>query len=155
MSMTTQRPRAAWSTESACLPLPDLYVLSKKPTTQDYEEQESKLGPNCNACPVLRECRNYALVHENDGYWGGTSERDRKQLRKKNQESQTELIRQASQEGWLEHHAILPNAEFAAVFLGAPQVDFGPATPLTEAEERVLSLSSDELFPDLDWLTAG
>jgi len=37
----------------------------------------------CAACPVLAECRNYALATgELDGVWGGLSENDRRRIRR-------------------------------------------------------------------------
>lgn len=37
----------------------------------------------CTRCPVQAECLDYALRHdERYGVWGGTSERDRRRLRK-------------------------------------------------------------------------
>jgi len=37
----------------------------------------------CAACPVLAECRDYALTTgELDGVWGGLSETDRRRLRR-------------------------------------------------------------------------
>lgn len=36
----------------------------------------------CDGCPVRPECLDYALRHTVDGYWGGTSERQRRQLRR-------------------------------------------------------------------------
>jgi len=37
----------------------------------------------CNECPVLEQCLQYALQNrEQFGIWGGTSERERRKLRK-------------------------------------------------------------------------
>ena len=36
----------------------------------------------CGTCPVKSECLDYALRHEVLGYWGNTTENQRKQLRK-------------------------------------------------------------------------
>lgn len=37
----------------------------------------------CNNCPVQEECLRYALTNrEQFGIWGGTSERERRKLRK-------------------------------------------------------------------------
>lgn len=37
----------------------------------------------CANCEVQAECLDWALRHEANGYWGGTSEHERQQLRKK------------------------------------------------------------------------
>ena len=47
-----------------------------------YEEPKL-LARICNACVVKEECLNYALKHEVLGYWGNTSETQRRKLRKK------------------------------------------------------------------------
>ena len=36
----------------------------------------------CKKCPVINECLQHALFHENFGYWGGTSEKQRIAIRK-------------------------------------------------------------------------
>lgn len=36
----------------------------------------------CAGCPVLLECRTWGLYHEKIGIWGGTSERERRRLRR-------------------------------------------------------------------------
>ena len=46
-------------------------------------QEENFLKRTCAACPVKSECLDYALNHAVLGWWGGTSEYQRKQLRKK------------------------------------------------------------------------
>lgn len=36
----------------------------------------------CSECPVKAECLAWALAHEKQGIWGGTSERERRRLRR-------------------------------------------------------------------------
>lgn len=31
----------------------------------------------CNGCPLIQQCRDWAMVNENFGVWGGMSERER------------------------------------------------------------------------------
>ena len=35
----------------------------------------------CQSCPVIEECRTYAIQHEDEGIWGGTFGRQRVRLR--------------------------------------------------------------------------
>ncbi len=35
----------------------------------------------CRACPVIAECREWAMAHEKYGVWGGLSENERQRLR--------------------------------------------------------------------------
>lgn len=37
----------------------------------------------CGACPILVECRDHALHHEEYGFWGGMSGRERKLERRR------------------------------------------------------------------------
>lgn len=37
----------------------------------------------CNSCPYLVDCREWAIVHEEFGYWGGLSANERNRLRSK------------------------------------------------------------------------
>lgn len=36
----------------------------------------------CRSCPVQRECLDYAMVNHEVGIWGGTSDNDRRMLRR-------------------------------------------------------------------------
>jgi hypothetical protein len=42
---------------------------------------ENKVSPQlkalCEYCPIAEQCRDWALRHENFGYWGGTTEAQR------------------------------------------------------------------------------
>ena len=46
------------------------------------EAIDPKLVEACESCPVRQDCLNHALHWEHYGYWGGTSEKERKRLRK-------------------------------------------------------------------------
>jgi len=46
------------------------------------ESIEQALVDACDSCPVRKECLNHALHWEHYGYWAGTSEKERKRLRK-------------------------------------------------------------------------
>lgn len=45
-------------------------------------QEESFLKRTCAACLVKSECLDYALRHAVQGWWGGTSEIQRKRLRR-------------------------------------------------------------------------
>jgi len=56
----------------------------------DFSTQYKKAGEHtiaakaiCGECPQQIPCLNYALYYEAFGIWGGTTERERKLLRKK------------------------------------------------------------------------
>ena len=71
-----QRARRDWSPEGQCAKEPIKYYDSKKP--------EKTLKPGCDICPVLKECSQYAIVHQKFGYWGGMSEHQRTVNRSQN-----------------------------------------------------------------------
>lgn len=35
----------------------------------------------CDGCPILAECREYAIEHESHGFWGGLTVTERQALR--------------------------------------------------------------------------
>lgn len=51
-----------------------------------YLERGEEINPAvvsaCSACPVKEECLEWALKHEMNGYWGGTSGKQRQKMRK-------------------------------------------------------------------------
>ena len=71
--------REQWRDYAACRGAdPDLFF----PPEDGGKAQARKAKAICAACPVRRECLEYALRHgEHWGVWGGISERDRRQPR--------------------------------------------------------------------------
>lgn len=37
----------------------------------------------CVRCPILAECREWAILHELHGYWGGSSPHEREDIRRR------------------------------------------------------------------------
>lgn len=74
-------PTADWKKKGNC------FGLGTKADGVFFPEQgrstrEAKMI--CDGCPVLTECLNYALDrNEKFGVWGGTTERDRRSIRRK------------------------------------------------------------------------
>lgn len=70
--------RQAWRAVAPC--------MSLSPTQADelffigpgQKAKRAKLY--CNSCPVKRECLNFAIVHDEVGIWGGTTDAERKAL---------------------------------------------------------------------------
>lgn len=48
------------------------------------ERQVAQAKAVCHECPVLEQCRTFALVNSVDGVWGGMSEAERRALRAQN-----------------------------------------------------------------------
>jgi WhiB family redox-sensing transcriptional regulator len=43
---------------------------------------DRKAKQNCEGCPVIAECLDWALRHGEHGIWGGTTDNERKRLRR-------------------------------------------------------------------------
>ena len=56
------------------------FYIEDSNNNKDHRNHEL-LSKMCAACPVLMECATWALHHELYGYWGGTTEKDRKAIR--------------------------------------------------------------------------
>ena len=51
----------------------------------------------CRRCPIVDGCLAYALTHDVDGIWGGTTPREREEIRAANQITDVEPVTAA---GW-------------------------------------------------------
>jgi hypothetical protein len=73
-----------------CQQAPDLYFPEKSgtPKAEGYDDltQAQLAKKNCvQSCPVMMECRMYALRHnETDGIWGGMTANERRLWHKAN-----------------------------------------------------------------------
>ena len=79
----------AWEGEAAChgadLSLFFAPNYFERKAVKDAREKEAKTF--CARCPVVDECREYALdTREEHGVWGGLNERERRRLRRRRQQ---------------------------------------------------------------------
>ena len=91
----TSAHRRSWEQKAAC--------LSSGYPPDDIWEGRAKAV--CAMCPVRQECQDYAVVHEEFGYFGGTTRNERRVLREDHLEY---LGYRAVAEGWIESHHLLP-----------------------------------------------
>jgi len=72
------RPFAAleWRTRGACVGNPPHYWYS------DIAAEQAKAIRICNTCPVIDECKSYALGHREYGIWGGITELARRRAQR-------------------------------------------------------------------------
>lgn len=62
-----------WMDQAACTEIdPAIFYRNESIGTANY------LRPICAQCPVRAQCLDYALKNEESGWWGGTSERERR-----------------------------------------------------------------------------
>lgn len=85
--MTAPRIVEEWREQAACVGelgkvfFPDEYV-GRRPRGAPLDRY-AYARPICAACPVEAECLAHALrEREDDGFWGGTTPRDRDRIRK-------------------------------------------------------------------------
>lgn len=56
----------------------ELFYIEGKGASQDITPS---LRSACRVCPIVSECREYAIWHENHGFWGGLTVDERHRLR--------------------------------------------------------------------------
>jgi WhiB family transcriptional regulator, redox-sensing transcriptional regulator len=80
--MTMNQTKSAhWQARAVCQGAPpELFV----PDGDDEPEVPAPEAVRyCNVCPVRPECLEDALLHHHEGVWGGTSNYQRRQMRRK------------------------------------------------------------------------
>ena len=65
-----------WTPEAECKDIAEPEVFFET----DIRSNRTVLKKICDTCPVLTECLNYALTHDEHGWWGGTSRAERRRL---------------------------------------------------------------------------
>lgn len=72
----------AWMDRGACIgEEPELWFPAGE--GREFTTQIDKAKRVCFACPVRAECLELALDEGRSGIWGGTTETDRKQIRRR------------------------------------------------------------------------
>lgn len=73
---------ADWRAQAACSGYPNTLFF---PSSDGVDEGSTERAKTiCAVCPVIDDCLEYALeTNQRSGIWGGTSERERKSLRRK------------------------------------------------------------------------
>lgn len=68
-----------WQLDGACRSLnPDAFFHPEGERGRERRDRASAAKVVCDACPVLRQCRQHALqVREPYGVWGGLTEEER------------------------------------------------------------------------------
>lgn len=73
----------------------------------------------CKDCPVKRDCRNRAIIYDEEGIWGGLSKKDRNRIAKQKSKYslyfgdtiRDRLTDQAIRQGLLDHHVYNPEVQ--------------------------------------------
>lgn len=70
----------AWWPQRACAGVPtDVFY----PEDEDDEEQVGPAKTICSGCPVAVECLEHGMASREPGVWGGRTERERENLRRR------------------------------------------------------------------------
>jgi WhiB family redox-sensing transcriptional regulator len=73
---------ADWRAQAACSGYPNSLFFPSSDGVDEGSIERAKAI--CAVCPVIDDCLEYALeTNQRSGIWGGTSERERKSLRRK------------------------------------------------------------------------
>ena len=73
---------ADWKTQAACAGYPNTLFFPVGEDPDAFAVEKAKAI--CSVCPVATDCLSYALeTNQRSGIWGGTSEKERKSLRRK------------------------------------------------------------------------
>ncbi|MFM8794415.1 MAG: WhiB family transcriptional regulator [Acidimicrobiales bacterium] len=67
----------AWTSDARCRGLSEIFFPPAAERPQARERREAQAREVCGACPVLRDCRDFARRHREYGFGGGESEEDR------------------------------------------------------------------------------
>lgn len=73
-------PDRAWVTGAACGDKPGHWWFPEGDSTPPEAAEALAV---CTTCPVRVACLNHALDHHEEGIWGGTTERDRRSIRRR------------------------------------------------------------------------
>lgn len=84
-------PSNDWMSQSKCSELEPakafgwFFPLPKKEPLENLFDTHSpeRAKKICRTCPVIEECLEYAIRHNEDGVWGGTTKRERRALKRK------------------------------------------------------------------------
>ena len=68
-------------TSATCRGIGVDFFFQEHSTASSSEERKAK--SLCKECPVMQACLEWGLAHESFGIWGGTSPRQRMQMRRK------------------------------------------------------------------------
>jgi WhiB family redox-sensing transcriptional regulator len=70
----------SWTSQASCIGTdPEAFFPEDK--GYDYTPEVKRI---CNNCPVKNECLSFAVRYRVQGYWGGTTEQERRRLRRYN-----------------------------------------------------------------------
>lgn len=91
--------RSQWSKRARCAK-PGVHKIFDQ--RQGRPQKRPEWWDYCNRCVVKLNCLAFAIVHNEEGVWGGTTDSQRKRL---NPLVQSQMTLQAQEAGWFEPEA--------------------------------------------------
>lgn len=80
--LMAQPAPGSWAAEGLCADLdPELHQPVGDEGSLPYRRQAREAIDVCRACPVLAECRTWALAHDEVGIWGAMTPEQRRRAR--------------------------------------------------------------------------
>lgn len=73
-------PDEAWRERAACKGKPVDWWLPPVTASGHAVRYPPEAVALCDACPVREQCLDFAIAHDELGYWGGTGERERRRV---------------------------------------------------------------------------
>jgi WhiB family redox-sensing transcriptional regulator len=67
----------AWMDAAACKGLTHLFFAASGERPEHRRPREAKAAAICRTCPVGSDCKEFARVNHEYGFWGGESEDER------------------------------------------------------------------------------
>ena len=72
-----------WTTKAACRGIgPAIFYPQATQNDQGAGEKRKEARAYCESCEVRADCLEHALSHESKGMWGGTTDRQRRMIRR-------------------------------------------------------------------------
>lgn len=66
-----------WMADRRCAGRTELFFPPPAERPQARAARERRAAEVCTTCTVVEQCRTYARVHREHGFWGGESEEER------------------------------------------------------------------------------
>lgn len=78
-----------WMADAACRGIDPRLMVPREPTRgrpedkNRYQRDVNQARVVCAGCPVIKPCLDWAIRHREVGVWGGTTEQERRRIRRR------------------------------------------------------------------------
>jgi WhiB family redox-sensing transcriptional regulator len=71
-----------WKERGACKGITEDSIFFPESSDSEWKAKQDKAISICQQCPVRIQCLEYAIQNNEPGVWGGTSERERRRIKR-------------------------------------------------------------------------